>query len=135
MLGKRELVVSLAIIVALFGFIPQYVFRVTGKSMNPTLKAGDHVLIWRDINRDLTNELVVFEYDRDRLAVHRAISDNSEMVLTKGDANNGTDGWITKENVIGFVIFVIPSEVMILPAVAFVMLCFFPFLSRAHQEA
>ncbi len=121
----RALIVTLAIIAAMFYFIPQHVFRVSGKSMNPTLNVGDYVVIGREINGNLTNKIVVFEdHENKRLIAHRAIADNSEMVMTKGDANESPDGWITKENVIGFVVFVIPSEVMILPPIAFIIITF-----------
>lgn len=134
MQGKRELIVISAIMIAVFSFVPQYVFRVSGTSMNPTLKAGDIVVIGREINGNLTNEIVVFEDDRIGLIIHRAIADNSEMVMTKGDANNSPDGWITKENVIGVVVFVIPSEAMILPPIAFVILCLVG-IYKVHQQS
>ncbi|MFQ6086935.1 MAG: signal peptidase I [Candidatus Bathyarchaeia archaeon] len=118
----RELIVTLAILIAMFYFIPQYVFRVSGRSMYPTLEDGDYVVIWRAINGNLTNEIVLFEDHTNKLIVHRAIANNSEMVMTKGDANKSPDGWITRENVIGFVLFVIPGEVMILPSIAFLII-------------
>jgi len=121
--GKGELIVTSAIIIAIFSFVPQHVFRVNGTSMNPTLKTGDIVVIGRGINGNLTNEIVVFEDDRIGLIVHRAIADDSEMVMTQGDANNSPDGWIAKENVIGVVVFVIPREALILPPIAIIILC------------
>jgi len=132
--GKRELIVISAIIIAIFSLVPQYVFRVSGTSMNPTLKAGDLVVIGREINGNLTNDIVVFEDDTIGLIVHRVITDNSEMVMTKGDANNGPDGWTTKENVIGVVVFVIPSEAMMLPPIAFVILCLVG-IYKVHQQS
>lgn len=133
MQSKRELIVTSTIIIAVFFFVPQYVFRVSGTSMNPTLKAGDIVVIGKETNGNLTNEIVVFEDHTNGLIVHRAIADNSEMVLTKGDANNGPDGWITKENVIGVVVFVIPSEAMILPPMAILILCLVC-IYKVHQQ-
>jgi signal peptidase len=121
--GKRELIVISSIMIAVFFFVPQYVFGVSGRSMNPTLKAGDIVVIGKEINGNLTNEIVVFEDHINGLIIHRAIADDSEMVMTKGDANNSPDGWITKENVIGVVVFVIPSEAMVLPPMAILILC------------
>jgi len=132
--GKRELIVTSVIMIAVFSFVPQHVFRVNGTSMNPTLKTGDIVVIGKGINGNLTNEIVVFEDHKIGLIVHRVIADNSEMVMTKGDANNSSDGWITKENVIGVVVFVIPSEALILPPIAFVILCLVG-IYKVHQQS
>ena len=134
MQGKRELIVISAIIIVVVFFVPQHVFRVNGTSMNPTLKTGDIVVIGREINGNLTNEIVVFEDHTNGLIVHRVIADNSEMVLTKGDANNSPDDWITKENVIGVVVFVIPSEAMILPPIAFIILCLVG-IYKVHEQS
>jgi len=132
--GKGELIVTSAIIIAIFSFVPQHVFRVNGTSMNPTLKTGDIVVIGKGINGNLTNEIVVFEDHKIGLIVHRVIADNSEMVMTQGDANDSPDGWITKENVIGVVVFVIPSEAMMLPPIAFVILCLVG-IYKVHQQS
>ena len=134
MQGKRELIITSAIIIAIFSLVPHHVYGVSGTSMNPTLKAGDLVVIGKEINGNLTNEIVVFEDPIYGLIVHRVIADNSEMVMTKGDANNGPDGWITKENIIGVVIFVIPSEAMILPPIAFIILCLVG-IYKVHQQS
>ena len=134
MQDKLELIITSAIMIAVFSFVPQHVFRVSGTSMNPTLKTGDIVVIGKGINGNLTDEIVVFEDHTIGLIVHRVIADNSEMVMTKGDANDSPDGWITKENVIGVVVFVIPREAMILPPIAFIILCLVG-IYKVHQQS
>jgi len=75
--------------------------------MYPTLKDGEYVIIQRDNNGNLTNEIVY--YPKGKLyIIHRVIEEKDGFVLTKGDANEFSDRWIPREAIRGKVIFVLP---------------------------
>lgn len=81
--------------------------RINGTSMYPTLKNGDYLIIQRGNNGNLTNEIVAFHINRSRI-IHRVIEEKEGFILTKGDANKISDGWIPRQAIIGKVIFVLP---------------------------
>jgi len=75
--------------------------------MYPTLKDQEYVIIQTGNNGNLTNEIVF--YPKGKLhVIHRVIEEKDGFVLTKGDANEISDGWIPREAIMGKVIFVLP---------------------------
>jgi len=107
-----DVIVVALVCITMLVLVPRFVFRVHGKSMNPTLKDGDLVFTWFVVRGNLTGEIVVFHDYADRLIVHRVVKDNGEEILTKGDANPKTDpSWISRDKILGVVVFVIPSNI------------------------
>jgi len=79
-----------------------------GPSMNPTLEAGDELLVipygGKKIRR---GDVIVFlSPEGGRKITHRVISVDSEGIRTRGDNNNNIDPWVLHpHNIIGRVIY------------------------------
>jgi signal peptidase I len=89
------------------------VLSVLTGSMEPTIAAGDMVIVaqYRG-EQPLVGEIITFWQDQARSSVitHRVMErlDNG-FVLTKGDANQETDGgWTDPERIVGKVVATIP---------------------------
>lgn len=107
---------------------------VTG-SMSGTIEIGDGVLVklTTDINE---NDIIVYEKE-ENLITHRVIEMNENALITKGDANNREDEPITKENVIGKVIFVLPNiqvwkKIVIVSLIA--LICIFVIIQQKRSK-
>lgn len=82
-------------------------FEVLTGSMSGTLEIGDGVIV--KLTREVEQEdIIVYEKDKS-LITHRIVERQGEKIVTKGDANNIQDEPITKADVVGKVIFVIPN--------------------------
>ena len=79
---------------------------VTG-SMSGTLEIGDGIIV-RLISEIKENDIIVYK-KADNLITHRLIKIEEDRLITKGDANNIPDEPITKDMIIGKVIFIIPQ--------------------------
>ena len=79
------------------------IFRVETGSMSGTLEIGDIILV--KITKDVEkNEVITYEKEN-ILITHRIIEKRENDIITKGDANNSEDEPITKDNVIGKVVY------------------------------
>ena len=82
-------------------------YNYTGPSMNPTLKAGDGLIVvpYED-SKICIGDVVVFRSpDQDRYIVHRVISSNSQGIRTRGDNNNSVDLWLLQpKDIVGRVV-------------------------------
>ena len=78
-------------------------FKVGSGSMEPTLKVNDIILIKKE-NEYFINDIITFK-DNDEIITHRIIDINDKEITTKGDANNKEDKPITKDMIIGKIIF------------------------------
>lgn len=75
-------------------------FEVVSGSMAPTIDTYDLIIVKIDKNIK-ENDIVTFYYDNSFIT-HRVIEYKSDdMILTKGDANNANDKYISKDIVIG----------------------------------
>ncbi len=85
----------------LFGYT--YFDILTG-SMVDTINVDDYVFvkITKDVKKD---DIISFRAD-DVIVTHRIIDINDKEIITKGDANNTIDNPITKNDVIGKVIYI-----------------------------
>ena len=83
-----------------FGF---RVFRVGSGSMEPTLKVNSLILVKSNNNYNVS-DIVTYEENSDYIT-HRIISINDDEIITKGDANNIEDKPITKDMIIGKLIY------------------------------
>jgi len=86
---------------------------VRSGSMEPTIMTGD-VIFAKQLNQYNKNDVVAFKDEGDRVITHRIVkideSDGQLTFITKGDANRSIDnGTILQENIIGKVVFVIPT--------------------------
>jgi len=113
------ILVVIAIFFALYGFFQLKVlnknyinyfgytfFEVVSGSMSPTINTYDLVII--KVDKDVQNNDIVTFYKDNSFITHRVIDyrdDNN--ILTKGDANNATDKEITKDMIIGKVVYTI----------------------------
>lgn len=82
---------------------------ITG-SMKPGINPGDIVMVKSiSLNEIERGDIVTFYKGRD-IITHRAIENDGDGILTKGDNNNvSDDGQVNSEDFIGKVIFVIPK--------------------------
>lgn len=87
----------------LFGYT---FFEIATGSMSNTIEIGDVVIveITKDVNK---NEIIVYK-DGDNFITHRLVEKDGDKLIAKGDANNSEDKPITKEQILGRVIYVIP---------------------------
>lgn len=91
-------------------FFGYTVFKVASGSMSPTINVGDIIIaeIKKDDKEYKPEDIVVFKQDN-YIITHRIIDIDEENIITKGDANNAEDNSITKENIIGKVVKIIPN--------------------------
>ena len=88
-------------------------FEVATGSMSNTIEIGDVILVKLiEPNETLSeNEIVVFTQDT-TLVTHRIIKINGDQIITKGDANNTQDDPISRGQIIGKVVKIIPNVKM-----------------------
>lgn len=85
----------------LFGYT--YFDIVTG-SMVDAIQIDDYVFV--KLTKDVKeNDIISFQNDG-VIVTHRIIEMDEDKIITKGDANNVVDKTITKDNVIGKVVFI-----------------------------
>ena len=84
-------------------------FQVVSGSMEETIKVGDIIIAKLKYNQPLKHgDIIVFKQD-ENIITHRIIEMGDGKIITKGDANNTTDNPITRSEVIGKVIKIIPN--------------------------
>ena len=88
-------------------------FEVATGSMSNTIEIGDVILVKLiEPNEPVSeNEIVVFTQDT-KLVTHRIIKINGDQIITKGDANNTQDDPISRGQIIGKVVKIIPDVKM-----------------------
>lgn len=88
-------------------------FEVATGSMSNTIEIGDVILVKLiELNEPVSeNEIVVFTQDT-TLVTHRIIKINGDQIITKGDANNTQDDSISRGQIIGKVVKIIPNVKM-----------------------
>ena len=84
-------------------FLNMRIYRVGSGSMEPYLKINSLILIKKS-NDYKINDVITYQND-DEYVTHRIISINDEEVITKGDANNKEDNPITKDKIVGKLIY------------------------------
>ena len=87
----------------LFGYS---IFQVETGSMSGAMEIGDLIIIKLG-NSDIKPQDIVTYFEQDYFVTHRITSINGNSITTKGDANNSVDAPISKDQVIGKVIYVI----------------------------
>lgn len=79
------------------------IYKVETGSMEDGIHAGDHILILNKSNYH-KGEIITYQVD-EYFITHRIIEINGDEVITKGDANNVEDEAISKEDIVGKVIY------------------------------
>jgi signal peptidase len=79
-----------------------FLIVLTG-SMEPDIKAGDFVII-KECDDYAIYDVITYE-DEDMLVTHRIIQKTSDVVITKGDANNTEDDEINYNQILGKVVY------------------------------
>jgi signal peptidase len=117
------LAVILVIIVALWFGLKAYLrteypmLAVASGSMVPTLNVGDLIIVQGGLNvSDInaaqgTGDIIVFHkpYNPNELIVHRAVEEEANGLITKGDHNPTIDPWtVYDSDLVGKVVWVIP---------------------------
>ncbi len=83
-------------------------FEVATGSMADTIQVGDAVIV--EITKDVQeNDIIVYK-EENNFITHRLIKINeNDEIITKGDANNAEDNPISKTQILGKVIYIIPK--------------------------
>lgn len=82
-------------------------FEVITGSMSGTIEIGDVVIV--KLTDDIKeNDIIVYK-DDNAFITHRIIKIDNELITTKGDVNNSEDKQISKEQIIGKVIKIVPK--------------------------
>ena len=77
--------------------------RVQGRSMWPTLTAGDLITVEAKENYYL-GDVVAFDSGRDSLIVHRLVEVDQDRYRTRGDYLINCDEWMGKSQICGCVV-------------------------------
>lgn len=88
-------------------FFGHSVFEVQTGSMSDAINAGDWIIVKRSDNIKL-DDIVTFKH-KGEFITHRVIEAYNGTYVTKGDANSAKDKPISKEQIVGKVIKVLPG--------------------------
>lgn len=103
------IVVSLLIIINIcsamnIAFFGIRVFRIASGSMEPGLKINDLIIIKNSDNYNV-NDIITFKDTNNMYITHRIIEINGDSITTKGDNNNTEDEPITKNDIVGKLVY------------------------------
>lgn len=121
-------------------------YGVASQSMYPTLKRGDLILVKRQ-NNYKSGDIITFSnpkgIKKSDTVTHRIVEIAKEkghaIYKTRGDANNGPDGWkVGESNIVGITIYSLPLLGYIISAsktpYGFVLLIFLPAFILFYTE-
>ena len=86
--------------ISLLGF---RIYKVGSGSMRPYLNVNDTIIIKKCDDYKL-NDIVTYQ-NNEEYVTHRIVSINNSEIITKGDANNIQDDPITKDKIVGKLIY------------------------------
>ena len=72
------------------------VLRITGESMSPTLRSGDILLAWRNVEIN-PGDIAAFYLDEDSMLVKRVIAGGGDTVEILEDGRVRVNGYVLKE--------------------------------------
>lgn len=84
-----------------FGF---RIYKIGSGSMMPYLNINDLIII-KESNNYNVNDVITYNNNDGSTTTHRIISMSSNEIITKGDANNTEDLPISKDKIIGKLVF------------------------------
>lgn len=83
------------------------IFQVITGSMSNTINPQDIVIV--KLTDDVkTNDIITFRVGKD-FVTHRIVGLEEGKIITRGDANNSQDAPITKDDIVGKVVFIISN--------------------------
>lgn len=83
------------------------VFQVITGSMSDTINPKDIVIV--KLTDDVkTNDIITFRVEND-FVTHRMIGTEGDKIITRGDANNSQDAPISKNQIVGKVVFIVAN--------------------------
>ncbi len=83
------------------------IFQVITGSMSNTINPKDIVIV--KLTDDVkTNDIITFRVGND-FVTHRMIGTEYDKIITRGDANNSQDAPISKDQIVGKVVFIISN--------------------------
>lgn len=88
-------------------FLGYSIFEVITGSMSGTIEINDYIVVKETDDINLM-DVITFK-DQDSIVTHRVVQIVGDKIITRGDANNSNDISITKDKIIGKVIFTIPN--------------------------
>ena len=88
--------------VDIFGFS---IFSTETGSMSPTMEKGDIVFV--KIGEQVQEKDIITYQKGNSFITHRIIEINGDSIIAKGDNNNTQDEAITKDSIVGKVVFII----------------------------
>ena len=118
-----------------FGYGTAVVFS---GSMEPTFSKDDLILVKKTDNIAI-GDIVVYQ-SNDSLVVHRVVSMDGDMVVTKGDANNIEDSSFDKSAINGVVVGCVPKLGIVVNAIktpsgtVVVLLCAFMMIELSFRK-
>ena len=112
----------------LFGYT---LLEVLTGSMSGTIEIGDGIVV--KLTSDIKEEDIIVYEKEEKLITHRLIEMEKDNLITKGDANNVQDDPITRDVVVGKVVFVIPNIHFwkkVIFAILIVLICIFVIIQQ-----
>jgi signal peptidase len=88
-------------------FMGYSLFEVQTGSMEPEIKAGDWIVVKYEKDYEL-KDVVTFETEGE-FVTHRVINKYGDTFVTQGDANNAKDSPISKEQIVGKMVKILPA--------------------------
>lgn len=123
-------------------FFGYSIFQVITGSMEDTIKINDIVIVKLTNDVDI-QDIVTFRSNGD-FVTHRVMEIDGEEIITKGDANNTYDEPITKEEIVGKVIYIVAnvqvwsqvlrSPEVVLAIIVTLVVIKFLFAGNGHQK-
>jgi len=77
------------------------VLEVISRSMEPTIKKGDMIIINTKAKDYKVNDIITFRDKEGSLVTHKIISLDEDTMITKGDNNNTEDGMSERSAIVG----------------------------------
>lgn len=88
-------------------FMGYSLFEVQTGSMSPAINAGDWIVVKNEKDYEL-EDIVTFQVDGE-FVTHRIINKYGDTFVTRGDANNAKDSPISKEQIVGKEVKILPT--------------------------
>lgn len=107
-----KIIIDVILILSIVVLIIYFALRITGRikiynvetgSMEDKIHAGDYILLCRRDNYKV-GDVITYTVD-EYFVTHRIIKIENDMITTKGDANNIEDDGITKDQIVGKMIY------------------------------
>lgn len=100
-------------------------YEIATGSMEPTLNVKDFIIV-KESDKYSVGDIITYKEDNSYIT-HRIIKINGDTLVTKGDSNNSEDKIISKSEVIGKVVKIIPKggvikEIILTPKIIFTLL-------------